>query len=860
MLDVARQIEYEILALRSASDLVHRPRTSRFPVHQGLGGAVDPIRGLGQRCPGMPKRAHLDIAVVPGRPEAERCENPRMDHVEHAMRPEIADSVEALDALHRGAHLTEPLNRTQSQGLRRALEGQGEGAEQDDATSRHQEGCDENEPRQIATHKRRTSDTLECKANNFVTQSVIEMQPSVVMKDEMSVTELGITGMSCASCAAHVADALRGVDGVEDAAVNLATERARVTHRASLDIHALIQAVEGAGYEASAEIDDDADRVARETALARRTMVLGGALVLAIPTMLLAMFAPEFPYKAWVLASLAIPVWAIGGWDFHRGALVALRNRTATMDTLVSIGSTAALAIGYFETASAIITLILVGKYLEARAKVRSGTALRELLDLQPKLSKGIATGDIITVAPGERIPVDGVVVEGASTIDRSMFTGEAIPEDLRDGSAVEAGSVNGMGSIKVRATAVGSQTELARIIDIVRAAQGSMPPVQRLADRVSAIFVPVILAIAFLTFTGWLVTQHSWTASLVAAVAVLVVACPCALGLATPTAIIAGVGRAARIGVLFKDASSLEAAARVDTVAFDKTGTLTFGAPRVVAASDEALAVAAALEEHSTHPLARAISAAARDRGLRIPQAIDVEAARGLGIAGMIDGVRALVGNAHYLADAGIHTSNGDTGATHAYVVQNNAMLGRIDFSDEQHPQARATIAALRAMDVTAILVSGDAREPVEKIARALDISESHARATPVEKSRIIDTLRAEQHRVAFVGDGINDAPALAKADVGFAMGGGTAVALETAGVAILSNNPASVPSAIALARATMRTIKQNLFWALVYNVVLVPLAVIGVVTPVFAAAAMGLSSLFVVGNSLWLGRRRAT
>ena len=685
----------------------------------------------------------------------------------------------------------------------------------------------------------------------------------------MSVTELGIGGMTCASCAAHVTGALRSVPGVQDASVNLATERATVLHGPEVQLNALIGAVEHAGYEAHARIDDDDEQREREAALARKRALLIFAIAFSIPTMILAMAVPDFSNKTWFLGALSVPVWALVGWEFHRGALAALRTASTTMDTLISLGSTAALAIGYFETASAIITLVYIGKYLEASAKLRSNTALRSLLELRPQfaarvrddgsleqvLVELVAVGDNLVVGAGERIPVDAIVLNGESTIDRSMLTGESLPEDVHAESAVEQGTINGDGTLTIRATAVGAGTELSRIIAVVRAAQGSLPPVQRLADRVSAIFVPIILTVAALTFAGWMMTHHSWSISLIAAVAVLVVACPCALGLATPTAIIAGVGRAARMGVLFKDASTLERAAAIDTVVFDKTGTLTQGAPAVTPDSpDAAIAIAAALEQGSAHPLARAVVDAAHVRALTVPSVTETVTARGFGVRGVVDGTKVMVGNARFLSSAGIALDDAQT--THAYVARDGALVGRIDFADTPRAQSRETVAQLRAMHIEAHLVSGDAPAPVESVARAAGITQSQARVTPEGKALIVDDLRAEGHVVAFVGDGINDAPALAKADVGFAMGGGTAVAIETAGAAILSSDPMAVPRAIALARATVRTIRQNLFWAFAYNMVLVPLAVAGIVTPVYAAAAMGVSSLFVVGNSLLLGR----
>ncbi|HEX8806862.1 MAG TPA: cation-translocating P-type ATPase, partial [Candidatus Aquilonibacter sp.] len=450
----------------------------------------------------------------------------------------------------------------------------------------------------------------------------------------MSQTELEIRGMTCASCAAHVTRALRGVPGVDDAAVNLATERATVLHAGAVDPAALIDAVEQAGYEASAELDEDRLAAERRADLLRRGRLLTLAVVLTVPALVIAMFAPEFPGKAWVLAALATPVWLVVGYPFHASALSALRSGGLTMDTLISLGSTAAIALSfydatrgretYFDTAAAIVTLIYAGKYLEARARAKSSAAMQALLELRPALAHRrnadgtmqelpvelVRVGDVLAVAPGERIPVDGVMLEGRSTIDRSMLTGESMPLDVQSGSMVEQGTLNGDGAIVMRATAVGAGTQLAHIIEVVRHAAGSTPPVQRLADRVAGVFVPTIIAIALVTFAAWIFIGHrSVGEAIVISVAVLVVACPCALGLATPTAIIAGVGLAARRGILFKDSDALERTASVTTVVFDKTGTLTRGTPVVVASSSpEALALAAAVERASTHPLARAV------------------------------------------------------------------------------------------------------------------------------------------------------------------------------------------------------------------------------------------------------------
>ncbi|MGB6987199.1 MAG: cation-translocating P-type ATPase [Candidatus Aquilonibacter sp.] len=686
----------------------------------------------------------------------------------------------------------------------------------------------------------------------------------------MSTTELEIRGMTCASCAAHVAHALRGVPGVDDAAVNLATERATVLHGGALDPRALIDAVEAAGYEASTELDEDRLAAERRAGVERRGRLLVLAVVLTLPALAIAMFAPDFPAKPWILAALATPVWLIVGWEFHAAALTALRSGTVTMDTLISLGSTAAIALSfydavrgqetYFDTAAAIVTLIYAGKYLEARARAKSSAAMRALLELRPAIAHRrrangsveeipaelVRVDDVLTVAPGERVPVDGVVLEGRSAIDRSMLTGEAMPLDVAAGSAVEQGTVNGDGALVMRASAVGAGTQLAHIIEIVRRAAGSTPPVQRLADRVAAVFVPAIIAIALVTFAAWIFIVHrSISDALVVAVAVLVVACPCALGLATPTAIIAGIGTAARRGILFKDSDALERTASVTTVLFDKTGTLTRGTPAVVGSSSDAtLALAAALESASTHPLARAIVAAARERGLPAESAMDVTVERGIGIRGLVGGRPITIRGAE----------GGD--ATRVDVCENGTTLGFIDMQDTVRPESVQAVRRLQALNVGIALVSGDAQGPVRMAAAAAGIDRFYARSSPQAKAEIVRELQARGERVAFAGDGINDAPALAQADVGLAMGAGTAVALETAGAALLSNDPRAVPDAIVIARDTMRTVAQNLFWAFAYNVVLVPLAAFGIVRPILAAAAMGLSSLFVVGNSLRLSR----
>lgn len=700
-------------------------------------------------------------------------------------------------------------------------------------------------------------------------------------------SELSVSGMTCASCVAHVTRALRKVPGVSDASVNLATERATVVHESPVPTQMLVDAIEGAGYRASALLDDRADDARRSNELIVRRRLLILAIACTVPTVVLAMLVGNFPGKAWLLGGLTLPVWLVVGWTFHRGAILALRSRTSTMDTLVSLGSTAAFALSiyeafagaatYFETASAIITLVFIGKYLESATRARSNDALRSLLELRPSLAQRrradgsvesvaidlIGIGDLLVVAPGERVPVDGVVESGESNIDRSMLTGEAMPLSVGSGSDVEQGTINADGALIVRATAVGAGTALAQIVETVRRAQGSTPPIQRLADRIAGVFVPVILAIASLTFVMWLIAHHPWNAAVIAAVAVLVVACPCALGLATPTAIIAGVGVAARRGILFKDADALEHAATIDTMIFDKTGTLTRGTPRVSAihpepGTDEAtlLRLAASLESQSSHPLARAIVSSASDRALSLLATQNVVAQRGLGITGTIDGDAVSVGNAAFLRAQGIVVAEPARSTTRVFVARNGALVGALDLGDELRAETKPTVDELRRMNINTLVVSGDAAGAVRSAAEAIGITEWHASMLPNDKAEIIARLHAQGHRVAFVGDGINDAPALAVADVGFAMGAGSAVALETASAALLTNDPRALLDAIRIARATKRTIAENLFWAFAYNALLVPLAAFGIVSPMFAAAAMGLSSLFVVGNSLRLGR----
>jgi P-type Cu+ transporter len=719
----------------------------------------------------------------------------------------------------------------------------------------------------------------------------VAVMGSATMQASGASTELAISGMTCASCVAHVGTALRKVPGVADAAVNLATERANITHDPAVGSDELIKAVEAAGYGALVIRDeqDDDDARHRDAGLRRKRRLLVLALALFVPTIVLGMAPFDFSGKDWVMLLLTLPIWLIVGAEFHRGAIAALRRGTSNMDTLVSLGSSAALGYSiyatlaakpaYYETAAAIVTLIFIGKYLEAAAKGRSNRALRALLDLRPAKARvvqsdgrvddisieRVSIGAKLIVAAGERVPVDGVVEEGESAIDASMLTGESFPIDVSPGSAVKQGTLNGHGTIIVRAQAVGQGTTLARIVELVRRAQGTTPQVQRLADRVAGVFVPSILLVSAATFLAWFFTQHPWPTALSAAIAVLVVACPCALGLATPTAIIAAVEAAASRGILFRDAHAVERLGAVTTVMFDKTGTLTSGKPRVRTilpargqTDASVLRAAAALEQASTHPLASAIVRAANDRGMLVPPASNVTATRGGGLQGSFDGETYRIGNEHYVTEHGAQLDGlAQSDATRVYLTQGSQLVGAIDVSDAIRPASEQAIEQLAREGIDVQLVSGDAQAPTLALAEQLHIRTWYAHVTPERKAEIVMRERQSGARIAFVGDGINDAPALASADVGIAMGAGTEIALETAQAAIISNDPRAVWLGIELSRATLRTIKQNLVWALAYNVILIPLAAVGIVHPILAAGAMGASSLFVVGNSLLLRRR---
>ncbi|WP_186099733.1 heavy metal translocating P-type ATPase [Burkholderia gladioli] len=754
-------------------------------------------------------------------------------------------------------------------------------------------------------------------------------EPVPAQSPDAPAIELEIGGMTCASCSGRVEKALAQVPGVSSASVNLATERASVSAEAAVSVAQLVAAVEKAGYRATlaaGSIDAAAPAAtsptaprpsaeSRKAAEARRDLLLLiGSAVLTLP-LVAPMFAAPFGLSFMLPAPLEFVLAAIVqfgfGARFYRAAWHALRARAGNMDLLVALGTSAAFGLSvwqmlrapeqaghlYFEAAAVIVTLVRFGKWLEARAKRQTTDAIRALNALRPDRARiveqgverevplaQVRVGSIVAVRPGERFPVDGRIAAGASHVDESLITGESLPVAKAPGDRVTAGSINAEGALSVETTAIGAETTLARIIRLVESAQAEKAPIQRLVDRVSAVFVPAVLALAVLTFAGWMLAGAPAETAILNAVAVLVIACPCALGLATPAAIMAGTGVAARHGVLIQDALALELAQRTAVVAFDKTGTLTEGKPSVTAfepigtTRETAMAIAAAIQRHSEHPLARAIVAAHHGEAhgdARAPQASDAKAVAGRGVEARIDGTRHAIGSARWLDELAIEVPAAArqraagleaAGNTVSWLMRLDApaaVLALIAFGDTVKPSAREAISRLHALGIRTALVTGDNQGSATAVARELGIDEVHAQVLPDDKARVIAQLKAStQGVVAMVGDGINDAPALAAADIGIAMATGTDVAMHTAGITLMRGDPALVAAAIDISRRTYRKIRQNLFWAFVYNVVGVPLAAFGLLNPMIAGAAMAFSSVSVVTNALllkmWKGEAR--
>ena len=717
--------------------------------------------------------------------------------------------------------------------------------------------------------------------------------------------DLGVGGMTCASCVSRVERALKKVPGVTDANVNLATESARVTFEPAEQMEAQIRrAIRNAGYEPRAAEAAMAEDLSPWAGFLPVAIGLALSLPLVVP-MFGDLLGRHWMLPAWVQFVLATPVQFILGARFYQAGWHALKAGTGNMDLLVAIGTSAGWGLSmwlwlvqeqshlYFEASAVVVTLVLLGKWLEARAKRQTTAAIRALHALRPEVAHvllraggeadvplaEVLAGDRLVVRPGERVPADGVVEQGDTHVDESMLTGEPLPVSKGPGAKLTGGSINGEGRVVMQATAVGGETVLAHIIRLVEDAQAAKAPIQRLVDQVSAVFVPVVLGIATLTFGGWLLVGAGVEAALIHAVAVLVIACPCALGLATPAAIMAGTGVAARHGILIKDAQALEVAHRVDTVAFDKTGTLTVGQPRLVAfvaapGADEAqqLAAAASLQSGSEHPLARAVLAAAQERGIAIEAPDSVRAVAGRGTEGEV-GVRSyLIGSLRWLEElavrlgpleAEVQRLQGE-GATLSALVERTTegltLRALMGFADEPKTGAAEVLAQLRARGLRLVMISGDNRAAAEAMGRRLGLrgDEVLAEVLPGDKASRVAALKQGGHVVAMVGDGVNDAPALAAADVGFAMGSGTDVAMHAAGVTLMRGDIALVAGALDISDRTVRKIRQNLFWAFFYNVAGIPLAALGFLNPVLAGAAMALSSVSVMTNALLLKRWR--
>ncbi|MBP0594849.1 copper-translocating P-type ATPase [Paraburkholderia sp. LEh10] len=749
-----------------------------------------------------------------------------------------------------------------------------------------------------------------------------------------ATAELAIGGMTCAACSGRVEKTLARIPGVTSASVNLATEKATVTTNGAVGVDQLIAAVTKAGYQATplaadaatAAASADKDAAARDAV--RRE--LGAVVICALLTLplLVPMFAGPLGLRAMLPAmlqlALATVVQFVFGARFYRAAWKAVRAWSGNMDLLVALGTSAAYGVSvyqmalhpgdtmhlYFEASAVVITLVRFGKWLEARAKRQTTDAIRALNALRPERARivvgtqevevplaQVLVGMTVAVRPGERVPVDGTVLQGRTHIDESLITGESLPVPKQPDDRVTAGSINGEGAITVTTTAIGAETTLARIIRLVETAQAEKAPIQRLVDRVSEIFVPAILAIALVTLIGWLVTGHDAETAILNAVAVLVIACPCALGLATPTAIMAGTGVAARHGVLIKDAQALEIAHQVGVVAFDKTGTLTVGQPSVTAFDtaqgverERALALAAAVQRHSGHPLAKAVVKAfeAQGAGRAIPTAADARAVAGRGVEADIDGETFAIGSSRWLGELNAALPPELAGRARELEAQGNTvswLIGRgkagapaesqalpqpqsqaralalIAFGDTLKPGARAAVERLSKMGVKSALVTGDNEGSAKSVAAALGIDEVHAQVLPSDKARVVHDLKIRTSSVvAMAGDGINDAPALAAADIGIAMATGTDVAMHAAGITLMRGDPALVADAIDISRRTWRKIQQNLFWAFVYNLIGIPLAAFGLLNPMIAGAAMAFSSVSVVTNALLLRTWRSS
>jgi Cu+-exporting ATPase len=769
----------------------------------------------------------------------------------------------------------------------------------------------------------------------------VEYDPSRVdlAKIKNTISQLGygvatrksifpVGGMTCAACVARVEEALSGVPGVVSASVNLASEKATVEYTEGTSIADLRQAVKDAGYELGSEAEtlEDVTIASRRELRGLRNRFIFAAVLAALIMVL--MWLPSFAGKPYLLLILATPVQFWAGWRFYRGAWGALKHKTTDMNTLVAVGTSAAyfysmiavlfpslfsangVGIGlYFDTSAMIIALILLGRFLEARARGQTSEAIKKLIGLNPKTAlvirngeemeisiEDVQVGDFILVRPGERVPVDGVIREGYSSIDESMITGESIPVEKEVGDEVIGASINKTGSFKFEATRVGKDTTLARIVRLVEEAQGSKAPIQRLADIIASYFVPMVIGISIITFIIWFFAgpPPTLTYAILNFVAVLIIACPCAMGLATPTAIIVGTGKGAEHGILIRSAETLEKSHKINAVLMDKTGTLTIGEPRVTdiitnsSSKENILRLAASVERSSEHPLGEAIIKAASEKELQIPKASDFDAIPGRGVEALVEGKKIVLGNLRLMNEKNLSLNGLEKeaeqlwaeGKTVMFLGMDGAVAGVIALADTLKPGARTAVEALHHMGIEVTMLTGDNRRTAEAIAREAGIDRVLADVLPEHKAQEVKKFREEGKVVAMVGDGINDAPALAQADVGIAIGTGTDVAMETGDITLISGDLSGIVTAISLSKRTVRTIKQNLFWAFAYNTALIPVAAgvlylafgnigvpsglhfilgdYGFLNPILAAAAMAASSITVVSNSLRLKRYR--